>query len=66
MSALRNYLNKIKPNFEADGKPHAFRGVFHGFETFLSVPNQTAKTGVKAYHEHGRHSVDASHAFWNV
>ena len=46
MSALRNYLNKIKPNFEKGGKLHAFRSLFDGFETFLFVPNDTAKTGV--------------------
>ena len=46
MSALRNYLNKIKPNFEPEGKLHAFRSIFDGFETFLYVPNTTAKTGV--------------------
>ena len=46
MSALRNYLNKIKPNFEEGGKLHAFRSLFDGFETFLYVPNDTAKTGV--------------------
>jgi Na+-transporting NADH:ubiquinone oxidoreductase subunit B len=46
MKALRNYLNKIKPNFEEGGKLHAFRSVFDGFETFLYVPNDTAKTGV--------------------
>ena len=45
MSFLRNYLNKIKPNFEKDGKLHAFRSVFDGFETFLYVPNDTAKNG---------------------
>lgn len=41
MSALRNYLNKIKPQFEKDGKLHAFRSVFDGLETFLYVPNDT-------------------------
>ena len=46
MKALRNYLNKIKPNFEPEGKLHAFRSIFDGFETFLYVPNTTAKTGV--------------------
>ncbi len=46
MSFLRNYLNKIKPNFEEGGKLHAFRSVFDGFETFLFVPNDTAKSGV--------------------
>ncbi len=45
MSFLRNYLNKIKPNFEKDGKLHAFRSIFDGFETFLFVPNTTSKTG---------------------
>lgn len=46
MSALRNYLNKIKPNFEKDGKLHAFHSLFDGFETFLYVPNSTSKNGV--------------------
>ena len=46
MSALRNYLNKIKPNFEKDGKLHAFHSLFDGCETFLYVPNKTAKNGV--------------------
>lgn len=45
MKALRNYLDKIKPNFEEGGKLHAFRSVFDGFETFLFVPNETSKTG---------------------
>ena len=46
MKALRNYLDKKKPNFEEGGKLHAFRSVFDGFETFLFVPNSTSKTGV--------------------
>ena len=46
MKALRNYLNKVKPNFEEGGKLHAFRSVFDGFETFLYVPNDTSRTGV--------------------
>ena len=45
MKALRNYIDKIKPNFEEGGKFHAFRSVFDGFETFLFVPNTTAKSG---------------------
>lgn len=45
MKALRNYLDSIKPNFEEGGKLHAFRSVFDGFETFLFVPNDTAKSG---------------------
>ena len=46
MKALRNYLDKIKPNFEEGGKLAMFRSVFDGFETFLFVPNTTSKTGV--------------------
>ncbi|WP_420186981.1 NADH:ubiquinone reductase (Na(+)-transporting) subunit B [Bacteroides pyogenes] len=45
MKALRKYLDKIKPNFEEGGKLHAFHSVFDGFETFLFVPNRTAKVG---------------------
>lgn len=45
MKALKKYLDKIKPNFEEGGKLHAFRSVFDGFETFLFVPNATAKSG---------------------
>ncbi len=49
MSFLRNYLNQIKPNFEEGGKLHAFRSVFDGFETFLYVPNTTAKSGASIH-----------------
>jgi len=49
MKAIRNYLDKIKPNFEPGGKLHAFRSVFDGFETFLYVPNDTSKTGVNIH-----------------
>ena len=45
MSGLRNYLNRIKPQFEDGGKLHAFRSVFEGLESFLYVPNTTARTG---------------------
>ena len=42
---LRQIVDKIKPNFEKGGKFQAFRSVFSGFETFLFVPNHTAKSG---------------------
>ncbi len=45
MNALRKYLNNVKPNFEEGGKLHALKSVFDGFETFLFVPNTTAKSG---------------------
>jgi Na+-transporting NADH:ubiquinone oxidoreductase subunit B len=46
LKALRNYLNKIKPNFEKGGKLSMFHSVFDGFETFLFVSNKTSKSGV--------------------
>ena len=38
-------MDKIKPNFEEGGRLHALRSVFDGFETFLFVPDTTAKSG---------------------
>ena len=49
MKALRNYLNRIKPNFEPGGKLHALQSVFEGFETFLYTPNTTSKSGVNIH-----------------
>ena len=46
---LRNFLNKVKPHFEEGGKLHAFQSVFDGMETFLFVPNTTARTGVSIH-----------------
>ena len=45
MKALRQYLDRIKPNFEKGGKLHAFQSIFDGLETFLFVPNITSKVG---------------------
>jgi len=42
MKALRNYLDKIKPNFEKGGKQHKWLSVFESFETFLYVLGDTA------------------------
>lgn len=49
MKFLRNYIDKIKPNFEKGGKLHAFRSLFDGFETFLFVPDDTSKSGVNIH-----------------
>lgn len=46
MKAIRNYIDKIKPNFEEGGKLQAFHSVFDGIETFLFVPSETSKSGV--------------------
>ena len=47
--SLRNYLDKIRPNFEKGGKLHAFKSVYDGFETFLYVPNETSKSGTSIH-----------------
>lgn len=49
MKSLRNYLDRIKPNFEPDGKLHAFHSVFDGLETFLYTPNTTSTSGVNVH-----------------
>lgn len=49
MSALRNYLDKIKPNFEEGGKLHALRSLYDGFDSFLYVPNTTAQCGTNIH-----------------
>lgn len=46
MKALRNFLDRVKPNFEPGGKLHAFHSVFDGFETFLYTPRSTSSSGV--------------------
>ena len=47
--SLRNYLDKIRPNFENGGKLHAFKSVYDGFNTFLYVPNGTSKSGASIH-----------------
>lgn len=42
---IRRFVNQIKPNVMEGGKFQAFRSLFEGFETFLFVPNDTAKSG---------------------
>src|SRR5574344_9335 len=45
MKAIKNYFDKIRPQFQEGGKLHAFRSVYEGFESFLFVPNATSQTG---------------------
>jgi Na+-transporting NADH:ubiquinone oxidoreductase subunit B len=40
MSALRRFVDKIKPPFEKGGKLHIFLSGFEAIETFLFVPNK--------------------------
>ena len=44
MKALRNQIDKIKPNFEKGGKFEKWMPIFESFETFLFVPTHTAPT----------------------
>ncbi len=44
--SLRNFLDKIKPNFEEGGKFHWLYSTYDAIETFLYVPNTTSKSGV--------------------
>lgn len=50
---LRNYIDKIKPNFEEDGKFAKFHSTFEAFETFLYTPNRVTNKGA-----HIRHYAD--------
>lgn len=45
MKALRNFIDKIKPNFEKGGKLEALHSTFDAFETLLFVPNNVTHKG---------------------
>jgi len=45
MKALRNYIDKIKPQFEKGGKFEKLHSTFDAFETFLFVPNRVTSIG---------------------
>ncbi|HBH47060.1 MAG TPA: NADH:ubiquinone reductase (Na(+)-transporting) subunit B [Bacteroidales bacterium] len=53
MKALRNYLDKIKPNFEKGGKLENFHSAFDAVETLFFVPDKVTTTGA-----HIRDSID--------
>ena len=52
MKVLRNYIDKIKPNFEKGGKLAKFNSFFDAIETLFYVPNKV--TG------HGAHIRDSN------
>lgn len=45
MKSLRNYLDRIKPQFEKGGRFEKFHSTFDAFETFLFVPNTVTVKG---------------------
>jgi Na+-transporting NADH:ubiquinone oxidoreductase subunit B len=53
MKALRNYIDKIKPNFEKGGKYEKLQSTFDAIETFLYVPKKVTFKG-----SHIRDSID--------
>jgi len=53
MKGLRNYLNKIKPQFEKGGRFEKLRSTFDAFETFMFVPDKVTFSG-----SHIRDAID--------
>ncbi|MDE6311131.1 MAG: NADH:ubiquinone reductase (Na(+)-transporting) subunit B [Muribaculaceae bacterium] len=56
MARLRQYLDKIKPQFEPGGRFQALHSVFDGFETFLYSPRTTSAA---RYTTHIHDSIDS-------
>ena len=54
MQFLRDYIDRIKPNFEKGGKLHWLHSTFDAFETLLYVPNKVTIKG-----SHIRDSIDS-------
>ncbi|MCD8186066.1 MAG: NADH:ubiquinone reductase (Na(+)-transporting) subunit B [Rikenellaceae bacterium] len=61
MKPIRNFLDKIKPNFEPGGKFSWLHSTFDGFETFLYVPNTVTKKG-----SHIRDAADSKRLMFMV
>ena len=53
MKSLRNFIDRIKPNFEKGGKFQKLHSTFDAFETFLFVPKTVTTKG-----SHIRDSID--------
>jgi len=53
MKALRNFVDKIKPQFQKGGKFEKLESTFDAIETFLFVPNHVTRKGT-----HIRDSID--------
>ena len=53
MKSLRNFLDRIKPQFEKGGKFEKLHSTFEAFETFLFVPNKVTYSG-----SHIRDTID--------
>lgn len=58
---IRNFLTKIKPNFEEGGKFPWLKSTFEAFETFAFTPNTVTKRG-----NHVRDGIDLKRAMITV
>jgi len=61
MKALKNYMDKIRPNFQKGGKYHYLHSTFDAFDTFLFVPGWVTKKG-----SHIRDGVDLKRTMFMV
>ncbi len=61
MKAIRNLLDKIKPEFEKGGRFEKLHSTFDAFETFLFVPDTVTRKG-----SHIRDSIDMKRAMFMV
>ena len=53
MKSLRNFLDRVKPQFEKGGKLEKLHSTFEAFESFLFVPNKVTHSG-----SHIRDAID--------
>ncbi|MCU0370831.1 MAG: NADH:ubiquinone reductase (Na(+)-transporting) subunit B [Bacteroidales bacterium] len=53
MKSLRNFLDRVKPQFEKGGKYQKLKSTFEAFETFLFVPDKVTHAG-----SHIRDAID--------
>ena len=61
MKKLRNFIDKIKPNFSEGGKFAWLGSTFEGFETFAFSPTTVTRKG-----SHVRDAVDSKRAIFTV
>ena len=47
--SLRNYLDKLRPQFEKGGKLHAFKSIYDGYGHFPVCPHETSKSGASIH-----------------
>lgn len=61
MKALRNFIDKVKPNFAPDAKFGAFHSTFEAFESMFFVPDKVTSKGC-----HIRDSIDLKRTMFTM